>query len=98
MNMFDELVYKDDIKYERYIAQSDTGVSSIASPVVIKGLILKGHYSYNTDTGGESVSSNFTIRTKEKIPKKSKLNGHEVMDCIRVDSIFDDSGYISYCK
>lgn len=94
----DKFIYTDTVKYEQYIAQSDTGVSRLEKAVEINGLILKGHYSYSTGKDGETVSSNFTIRTKIKIPKKSKLNGHEVMDSVRVDSLLEDAGYINYCK
>ena len=98
MNMLDELVYKDNITYQQYVAQSDTGVSRLNSPVTIKGLILKGHYTFTTGKDGENVSSNFVVRTKSKIPKHSKLNGHEVMDSIRIDSITPGAGFLNYCK
>lgn len=96
--MINELIYKDTIKYQKYTAQSDTGTPVISSPIEIKGLILRGHYTFSTNKDGESVSSNFVVRTSEKIPKYSKLNGHEVMDSVRVDSIIKDAGYLNYCK
>ena len=44
------------------------------------------------------MSSNIVYRTKVKIPKHSKLDGHEVMESIRVDSAFSNAGFLNYVK
>jgi len=97
VNMFD-FIYKDDIRYEEAMTESDTNTFGLKQAVVIKGLRLKGHYQFTTSGNGDSVTSSIVYRTKIKIKKNSKLNGHVVMESVRVDSILDDAGYINYCK
>lgn len=96
--MLDSLIYRDKIKYEQYVAESDSNTFSYKAPVEIIGLRLRGQYKFSTSANGDSTSSNIVYRTKIKIPKHSKLDGHEVMESVRVDSAFADAGYLNYVK
>ena len=95
---WDSLLYKDSIKLRLFSAESDSNTSSLGPVQNIMGLRLKGHYSFTTGTGGDSSSTSIVYRIRDKIPKKSTLDGHVVMDCVRVDSHLPDAGYLCYCK
>lgn len=96
--VLDRLIYRDNLKYEQYIAESDSNTFSYKAPVYIKGLRLKGQYKFSTGKDGDSVSSNIVYRTKVKIPKHSKIDGHEVMESVAVDSAFGNAGFLNYVK
>lgn len=91
-------IYRDKVKYERARFENDTNTFVFDPPVMIDALILKGHYSVTHSESGDSVSSTLVIRTPEKLVKHSKLDGREVMDSVRVDSIIQGAGYLNYLK
>lgn len=96
--MLDSLIYRDKIKFEQYVAENDSNTFSYKPPVEIMGLRLRGQYKFSTGKDGDSTSSNIVYRTKIKIPKHSKLDGHEVMESVRVDSSLPNAGYLNYVK
>lgn len=91
-------IYKDKVRYERVRMENDSNTHTLDQPVIIDALRLKGNYSVTTSESGDSVTCSVVIRTKEKIPKYSRLDGHEVVDSVRVDSILKNAGYINYLK
>lgn len=91
-------IYKDTVKYERVRSENSSNTYTREPAVEIKALRLKGNYSFTTGENGDTVTSSVVIRTKEKIPKHSKLDGHEVMESVRVDSPLPNAGYLNYLK
>lgn len=96
--MLNSLLYRDELKYEEAIRENDTNTFSYKRAVTIQGLRVKGQYKYTSGKDGDSITSSVVYRTKIKIPKHSKINGHEVMESVRVDSILSDAGYLNYVK
>lgn len=94
----DKLIYRDTIKYQEFIAENDSNTSVLKPAASIRGLRLKGHYTFTQSESGDSATSDIVYRTKEKIPKHSKLDGHIVVESVRVDSHLPDAGYLNYCK
>ena len=91
-------IYKDKVSYEAVRKENDTNTFSREPVVFLDALRLKGQYKFTTGKDGDSVTSSVVIRTKEKIPKHSKLDGHEVMESVRVDSPLPNAGYLNYLK
>lgn len=96
--MLSNLIYKDKIKYEQAIMTNDSNTYSYEKAIEIEGLRIKGQYKYTTSGEGDSVTSSVVYRTKIKIPKHSKLNGHIVMESVKINSILSEAGYLNYVK
>lgn len=91
-------IYRDKVKYEKVKTENDSNTFSREPAIEIDALRLKGNYKFTTGKDGDSVTSSVVIRTKVKIPKHSKLDGHEVMESVRVDSPLPNAGYLNYLK
>lgn len=94
--MLDILI--DDIKYEKCVTESKTNTPSLLAPVVIKGLRVRGNIKVTHSDNGDSTTCTIVYRTAEKIPAHSKLNGHEVMESVKINAFGRNVGYLNYVK
>lgn len=95
--MIDEL-YKDTVILERYLGTTDTNYPLWHEPEEVKALILGGSNQLVYNKAGDLVSSGIKYRLPFEIAEQSKIDGHVVVSCIRVDSILDAAGYLVRVK
>lgn len=95
--MFDE--FYEDIKYEQYVAESKSNTPHLLSPVIIKGLRLKGgKISVSHSDSGDTTTCSIVYKTKNKIPVHSKLNGREVVECVKLHTFGVYEAYLNYVR
>lgn len=95
--MFDN-IYKDDLKYKEYIGVSNTNQPTYKQEQVIKGLRLKGKVKVVTSKDGDSTSCDITYKTPNKLVPLSTINGRTIMECVKVQGLGHNCGYVSYVK
>ena len=93
-----DMLLRDTLIYEQLDYNSDTGTPFHLAPVEIKGLRLKGSTKVTTSQSGDSTTSSIVFRTAIKIPTGSKLDGHTVMDSVKINSFGKYVHYLNYCK
>ena len=93
-----ELLLRDKILYEQLDYNSDTNTPFLLAPVEIDGMRLKGSIKTTTSENGDSTTSSIVYRTGIKITVGSKLDGHTVMDSVKINSFGKYEHYLNYCK
>ena len=88
-----------ELRYEKYGLIGDTGVSKLNPPSILMGLRLKGNMRVSINGNGEeTVTSTIQYRVGEYVPPNSKINGRLVTECVPINALGIDTGYIVYVK
>ena len=95
--MFDN-IYRDELKYREYTGLGKSGQPSYAPERVIKGLRLKGRIKVITDKDGDSTTCNIEYKTPEKLIPLSMIEGRTIMECVKVQGLGHNCGWVSYVK
>lgn len=95
--MFNSML-RDDLKYEQASMNTETNTKLFLSPVMIKGLRVKGSIKVVHSESGDSTTCSIVYRTKDKLVVGSKLNGREIMESVKINSFVSDAGYLNYVK
>lgn len=90
--------YWGEVNYKEYNGLGTTGQPSFKESVKIKALLLSGKTTYTYNSDGDTTSCSFVYKTVNKLVKKSQINGREIMDCVKVEGLGRNCGYMSYVK
>jgi hypothetical protein len=93
-----ENIYRDELHYKEYNGLTNSGQPSYKSEQVIKGLRLKGNIKVVTSKDGDSTSCTIAYKTPEKLIPLSMLEGRTIMECVKVQGLGHDCGFVSYVK
>lgn len=91
-------ILREDLRYEQATYNTETDTKILLSPVIIKGLRVKGSIKVTHSEGGDSTTCSIVYRTKDKLVIGSKLNGREIMESVKINSFLPDAGYLNYVK
>lgn len=95
--MFDN-IYRDELKYKEYTGLTNSGQPSYKPEQTINGLRLKGKIKVVMSKDGDSTSCDIAYKTPDRLVPLSQLNGRTIMECVKVQGLGHNCGYVSYVK
>jgi hypothetical protein len=90
--------YWNLVNYEEYNGIGVTGQPQYKETKQLKALRLRGTTSINYADDGDSTSASYVYKTIDHIVPRSRINGREVIDCVKVEGFGRNCGYMSYVK
>lgn len=90
--------FHKDLHYKEFIGLSESNVNLYADEITIKGLRIKGQIKVTHSEDGDAVTCTICYRTDKKLVPKSLIEGHEIMECVPINSLMLHTGYLNYVK
>jgi len=94
--MFD--YYHKPLKYKEFDRLSDSNVPLYKQATEVMGLRTKGQTKVVHSEDGDSVTCTIVYRVTEPLVPKSILDGHEIMECVPINALMLQTGYLVYVK
>jgi hypothetical protein len=91
-------IYRDTLVYKEYNGVNDSNNPIYKTSTNISGLRLKGQLKVTTSSDGDTTSCTIAYKTPQPLIPNSILNNRTIMECVKVQGLGYDCGYISYVK
>lgn len=90
--------YFRPLKYKEYNGLNNSNQPIYKEETTVLGLRLRGRLTVTHTESGDTTESSVVYKTKEKLVPQSLLEGREIADCVKVEGLGFDCGYMSYLK
>lgn len=86
------------LRYKEFNGLGESGTDSYLAESTIQGLRIKGQTKVTTDKNGQSVTCSIVYRVERYVPPNSLIEGREVMECVPINSLSLNTGYLCYMR